>query len=195
MWGWIVCNKDAIQAVIGIVTALLTLALVIVTFIYAWVTYRTFRTIESDLLFRSRPIPSFHIHVSETPRGNNAKSVFFEVKIEALHAPMLLREVAVTFQFVGSQESEKIVFPQKRRRPIAVNGEAKFSKAFHVTRNVEIPVTDVRYSDLGDNFIFRSRYVGDVHRFTNKRRRQTPFALLKSGIRFMKEKIEEMEDT
>jgi hypothetical protein len=189
---WLVVHKDEVQALIGIGTALLTAILVVITGIYAWVTFSTLRTIESDLLFRSRPILRFSIHVVEVVVDNSTKRISFKLHLGADHAPVLLRSVTVTFPYIGSEESKEIFMGGKRRQPIPVDGKISYDRSFLTTQNVGTPTTDVRYNDLGENFHFRTRFEDSNYVFTNKTNKRTVGKLIKSAFHWAQETLEDM---
>jgi hypothetical protein len=95
---WVYVNREMLQALSGVIIAVLTIILIVLNTIYVTANWKTMRLMEADVRFRLRPIPQFSLNFEGTPKGYVYTLRIF-VRVE--HAPMRLVSILLEF-FAGA---------------------------------------------------------------------------------------------
>jgi hypothetical protein len=82
-----------VQTATAVIVAVLTLVLIVLNIIYVRANWRVMRLMETDLRFRTRPIPSFTLENPTEAHGWYG----FKVLVSASNAPMRLLELVLKF--------------------------------------------------------------------------------------------------
>jgi hypothetical protein len=97
---WIYVNREFLQSLGSLTTALLTICLIILNGIYVRANWKTMRLMEADVRFRLKPIPHLGLEFIHPPKGDVHE---FYLTLRAEHAPMCL--IALDLNVAVGRES------------------------------------------------------------------------------------------
>jgi hypothetical protein len=99
---WLNANQGAVQALSSIVTSIVTVFLFAITSVYVRATLRSTKAIETDLKFRTKPLPN----VALTILDEKGCEYRFKIEVTTLNAPLRFRSLILTFREENEHEYE-----------------------------------------------------------------------------------------
>src|ERR1700730_5606040 len=120
---WINQNQSFLQTISSALVALLTLVLIVITIIYVRANWRVMKIMETDLRYRTKPLPSLVVETKAADIGYP-----YRLTITAMNAPLRFLELKLVFFHEDLHSSGK-QFGHEERFPL-YNRVLRLGEAF-----------------------------------------------------------------
>jgi hypothetical protein len=140
---WLIDNPAALSAFGVLTSSLLTFVLIVLTALYSRANWKTMRLMETDLRFRTKPIPVFDVTMGVDKDG----WMHFAVKVSTTNAPLRFVSLLIKFPQEDGNHTHQ-VHAQVQNRVLRIGPEYQLVGEFFPSSPTSDWKAKLVYSDL-----------------------------------------------